>query len=98
MKDGKAVRLRMTESTTPQTNSGRCPKFMPWVRMIIGVVRIFTAAMVVEVAKIRIRKQYASMPGVRGCTARGAYPVQPVGKPPRKRVDRRTGMAEKSSQ
>src|SRR6266849_3489065 len=64
MNDGNAVKLRMTESNTPQTKIGSLPHVIPLVRNTITVVTIFTAAIVVETAKIRIRKQYASMPGV----------------------------------
>src|SRR6266436_7233888 len=64
MNDGNAVKLRMTESTTPQTRIGSRPQVMPFVRMTITVVKIFMAARVVETAKTRLMTQYASMPGV----------------------------------
>src|SRR5258706_15466814 len=98
MNEGNAVKLRITESTMPQTKIGSRPQVIPFVRIINTVVTIFMAATVVETAKTRIRKQYASMPGVNSCTARGAYPVHPVGNPPRNSVERNIGMAEQSSQ
>ena len=57
MNEGNAVKLRMTESTTPQTKIGSLPQVMPLVRITIVVVRIFIAARVVETAKTRIVKQ-----------------------------------------
>src|SRR5258707_8741 len=72
MNDGNAVKLRITESNTPQTKIGSRPQVMPLVRITITVVMIFMAAIVVETAKTRMVKQYASMPGVNSCTARGA--------------------------
>ena len=72
MNEGNAVKLRMTESRTPQTKIGSRPQVMPRVRITITVVKIFTAAIVVEMAKTRIVKQYASIPGVKPWSARGA--------------------------
>jgi len=72
MNEGNAVKLRMTESSTPQTKIGSRPQVMPLVRITITVVMIFIAAIVVEMAKTRIVKQYASIPGVNPWTARGA--------------------------
>src|SRR6266487_4261866 len=56
----------------PVTPTGSGPQVMPFVRITITVVKIFMAARVVEIAKTRIMKQYASMPGVNPWTARGA--------------------------
>src|SRR5258708_8705668 len=82
MNDGNAVKLRMTESTTPQTKIGSRPQVIPLVRITITVVMIFITATVVEMAKIRIRKQYASMPAVHSSTATLAYPLHPPRQPP----------------
>ncbi len=71
---------------------------MPFARNIVTVAMIFRAATVIEMAKMMMVKQYASMPVEKDCTESGAYPVHPVGKPPRNRVEKKIGMAEKSSQ
>src|SRR5579863_6486136 len=98
MKEGNAVKPRNTESITPQTNTGSRPHVMPGARSTNTVVTIFSAAIVVETAKIMMVKQNASMPGVNSWTDSGAYPVHPVGNPPRNSVEKKMGMMEKSSQ
>src|SRR6478672_7284945 len=97
MNMGKAMSPSATLVTTPKTKIGVRFQVMPRARIRTAVVVMLAPASAVETPKMTMVTRKASMPGGAWSDS-GAYADHPVGMPPRKNADSRTGTAANSSQ
>src|SRR5580658_8556364 len=96
-KAGRAYRPKAVLPMEPQTKMGKRPTVTPFARMVKAVTMMFTLEAVTDTTNVMMQIAKASI-AAGPCTDSGAYVVQPALMPPRKKVARRQGTADTTTQ